>query len=165
MEHYVLCNSCGKGFVYTDEDVKKKKAEAGLNLISAVGEISSAISGDRIGYIANKMNETELRDYNKCPHCGSADLHHVTQEEFQHSQRPTNSVVTPSITINTNASISSLIKRTVLLLEEHEWEKAELYCDKILDSDPENAKVYLLLAFIEYKVSSFNELLAKKDRH
>lgn len=161
MEHYILCNSCGKGFVYTDEDVKNNKATAGINLLSAVGQISSALSGNQVGYIANKMNEKELRTFDKCPHCGSTDLSKVSKEEFQKAQKPTTGTVAPSVSINTNASIPSLIKRTVLFLEDHEWEKAELYCEQILDADPENAQVYLLLALTENKVSSPNELISK----
>ncbi len=161
MEHYILCNSCGKGFVYTDEDIQKNKGNAAINLLSAVGQVSSALSGNQVGYIANKMNEKELRSFDKCPHCGSTDLRRVSKDTFQQAHKSTASVSTPSISINTNASISSLIKRTVMLLEDQEWEKAEVYCDQILDADPENAQVYLLLALIESKVSSPNELVKK----
>ena len=161
MEYYVVCNSCGKGFVYNDEDVNKKKADAGLNLLSAVGQMASAFSGNQVGYIANKMNETELRDFNKCPHCGSTDLSLVTKEEFQKSQKATPNSAPSNVNINTNASIPALIKRTVLFLEEGEWDKAEIYANQILDADPENAQVYLILVLIENKASSISELLKK----
>ena len=153
MQYYVLCNSCGKGFTYTDEDVRKNTGNAALNLLSSVGQIAGAVSGNWGGTIANKMNEKELKDFSRCPHCGSHELKHVTQEEFQRSQKKLAGGGV-AININANASTEALIKRTKLLMEDREWDTAEAYCGQILDREPENGEVYFILALIENKLES-----------
>ena len=39
MEYYVVCNACGKGFVYTDADLKKQMGAAVTNMFSGLGQI------------------------------------------------------------------------------------------------------------------------------
>lgn len=153
MQNYVVCNSCGKGFTYTDEDFRKNTGKAALNVLSSLGQIAGAVSGNWGGAIANKLNETELRDFSRCPHCGSHDLRYVTEEEFQRSQKKL-AGGGPAVSINANASVDALIKRTTLLMEDQEWDTAEVYCGQILDLDPERGEVYLLLALIENKTES-----------
>ena len=50
-------------------------------------------------------------------------------------------------------SIESYLKRIALFLEDGNWRGADLYCEKILDIDPENAEAYLgkLLAELKLK--------------
>ena len=160
MEFYVVCQSCGKGFTYTDKDVKKNTTDAAINVLSSVGQIAGAFSGNWGGAIANKMNETELKDFSRCPNCGSHNLKHVSLEEFQRSQKKASGTV--GVTINANASVEALIKRVKLLIEDQEWDTAEAYCNQILDQDPENAEVYLQLLLIENRVSSLEEAVNKK---
>ena len=134
MQHYVICNSCGRGFTYTDEDVRKNTGTAALNVLSSVGQIAGAMSGNWGGAIANKMNEKEVKDFSRCPHCNSQSLRHVSAEEFQQSQkRPAAGGATVSVNINANASTEALIRRTHLLMEDHEWDTAAIYCGQILD--------------------------------
>lgn len=66
------------------------------------------------------------------------------------------------VQINPNASKESLIKRAKLFIEDEKWNEAEAYCNHILDLDPENAETYLLLALIENKVKSVDELSEKR---
>ncbi len=156
MEFYKLCNSCGKGFVYTDSDVRENERNAKNNIWSGIGQISGALSGNFAGAMANKMNEKELRDFGKCPHCGSHDLRTVTKEEFQQSNRKV--VGATASVINTTASVESLIKRTRLLLEDGEWNTAKDYCNSILDKDPENGEVYLLMLLADTKNATIEDL-------
>ena len=161
MQFYVLCNSCGQGFTYTDDDMRKNAGNAAMNLLSSVGQIAGAVSGNWGGAIANKMNEKKLKDFSRCPHCGSHDLKHVSQEEFQRSQKKLAGGGV-AISINANASVEALIKRTKLLMEDHEWDTAEAYCRQILDREPENSEVYFLLALIENKAESPEALSSRK---
>ncbi len=159
MEYYVVCNSCGKGFVYTDADLEQQRRASVSNLFSGLAEIAGGLSGNLAGGIVGKMYEEEVKDYTKCPHCGSNDLRHVTQEEFQKSQKAATGVAGAAININTNASVEALIKRTRLFIEDEEWDKAEVYCNQILDADPENAQVYYLLALVESHVTNPQDLV------
>lgn len=42
-----------------------------------------------------------------------------------------------------NANIEPLLKRAFMFLEDGDWNSANEYCEKVLDTDPENAEAYL----------------------
>ncbi len=88
MEYYVLCNACGKGFVYSDADLKKQLGDSVSGLFTGIAQMGAALSGNVVTGMAAKMYSPEIRDFKKCPHCGSTNLRHVSLEEFQRSQRP-----------------------------------------------------------------------------
>ena len=68
------CNVCGKYFCFTDEDLSQARSDATVNLLSGVGQIASAFAGSSLNYLANKSMEKDLRDFTKCPFCGSKDI-------------------------------------------------------------------------------------------
>lgn len=51
------------------------------------------------------------------------------------------------------------IKRVHVLMEQQEWDKSREYCERLLDSDPENPELYLLLCLIEHKITNESMLL------
>lgn len=51
-----------------------------------------------------------------------------------------------------------LLKRAFMFLEDQEWQRAEEYCEKTLDIEPENAKAYLGLLLATLKISDECEL-------
>ena len=51
-----------------------------------------------------------------------------------------------------SAEVTPLIKRIFLFLEDGEWEKADEYCERVLDKDPENALAYLGKLMVNLKV-------------
>ena len=165
MEFYRIGNSCGKGFVYTDEDLEKRDRAANTNALSAVAQLAGSLSGNWGGTIANKLNETELRDFTKCPFCGSHDLRTVSQQSFQQHHSKAESTVTASakepshFDINSNATTDTLLKRVELFLEDQEWDVANAYCEKILDVDPTNSTAYLYKLMVESKVIQKEDLL------
>ncbi len=159
MENYWICSDCGQGFAYSDKEVKDNTVNAAMNVLSGLGTVAGALSGNWGGTIANKMNEKELRDFSKCPYCGSHNLQPVTQEKFQREMKK-RAGGGAAVTINANASVESLIKRTKLLLEDKEWDTAEAYCSQMLDADPENAEIYFLQLLIEKEKSSYEDLKA-----
>lgn len=58
-----------------------------------------------------------------------------------------------------NANDNPILKRTFMFLEEGDWERANEFCEQILDQDPENAWAYLAKLMIETKVKTREELL------
>ena len=56
-----------------------------------------------------------------------------------------------------------LLKRVFLFLEDGEWGRADEYCEKVLDMDPENAQAYLgkLMAELHVKNQKCLQDLAK----
>lgn len=55
-------------------------------------------------------------------------------------------------------NISTLLKRVTLFLEDEQWQDANVYCEKVLDIDPENAQAYLGKLLAELKLHSKDEL-------
>lgn len=60
-------------------------------------------------------------------------------------------------------SVEAYLKRVFLFLEDGEWEKADEYCEKVLDIDPENPKAYLGKLMIDFKVKTVSELANMKS--
>lgn len=62
---------------------------------------------------------------------------------------------------NVSPQIDSLLERAEIFLEDSDFVKASEYADRILDSQPQNAKAYLILLLSKYKVSSLEALCSK----
>ena len=60
--------------------------------------------------------------------------------------------------------ISALLKRIELFLEDGDFKKADDFCEKVLNIDPECAKAYIDKLLIEYKCSSKDELLNQSKK-
>lgn len=56
-----------------------------------------------------------------------------------------------------NSAVAPLLKRISLFLEDGNWQEADEYCERVLDSDPENAQAYL------YKLMAKMEVRKTKD--
>lgn len=63
-----------------------------------------------------------------------------------------------------NEQITPLIERVFLFLEDGNWDKANEYCERILDIEPKNANAYLGKLMIEYRIKQKSDLATcKKD--
>ena len=67
-------------------------------------------------------------------------------------------VVVNNAATSTTANISPMIERIFLFLEDGEWEKADAYCEKVLDCDPRNAQAYLGKLMCDLKVRTRDDL-------
>ena len=59
---------------------------------------------------------------------------------------------------NTNNQNASLLRRAYLFLEDEDWDRADEYADRVLDSEPENAEAYLCKLLSEFGVTHKEEL-------
>ncbi len=57
-----------------------------------------------------------------------------------------------------NANIEPLLKRAFMFLEDGDWNSANEYCEKVLDTDPENAEAYLGKLMAELEVNKQENL-------
>ena len=62
-----------------------------------------------------------------------------------------------------NEAVQPLLKRVMLFLEDSDWNKADEYCEKVLDIDPECAEAYLGKMMINLKVTNRDKLADCKD--
>ena len=60
--------------------------------------------------------------------------------------------------IASQTSVTPLVKRIFLFLEEGDFSTAERYCEKVLDMDPENAQVYLAKLLIDLNIRNIDAL-------
>ena len=57
-----------------------------------------------------------------------------------------------------NPTVSSLLKRAFIFLEDGDWQSADEYCEKVLDLDPENGEAYLGKLMAEMEVRKRDDL-------
>ena len=85
------CRVCGKVFCYTLNDINKNAKQGMIQLLSGIGEMSGALSGDYVAAGVNAMNANDasnrVTDYSKCPSCGSKDLERLTGNESNNSNQ------------------------------------------------------------------------------
>ena len=68
------------------------------------------------------------------------------------SHEPTVIETEPVITSPSVLNITSLLKRAFMFLEDGEFERADDFCEQVLNQDPENAQAYLGKLMIELRV-------------
>ena len=78
---------------------------------------------------------------------------HPDTADMQNNIQQTNATVAMS----TN-TIAPLLKRISLFLEDDEFEKADDFCEQVLNTDPENADAYIYKLLIEFKCHTVEEL-------
>ena len=169
MEYRRICNVCGKIYCYTDKDLKDNATNSALSALSAIGGLASVFGGTRIDtYALSNQSDRyseKIVNYDKCPSCNSLDTKIISDEEWVDLQKngkiqgQSQVVQSKAININSNASEESLLKRIKLFLEESDWESASVYCENVLDIDPECAQVYVYKLMIEYHVSKQEDLV------
>jgi len=68
---------------------------------------------------------------------------------------------TTDIPVSIEPTVTALLKRAAIFLEDKEWDMADRYCEKALDIDPENAEAYLYKAMLDFKMSLRDEIKYK----
>ena len=82
-----------------------------------------------------------------CPFCGTI----VEEKKVDTSE------------YHTKDDVNALITRIELFIEEEIWDKADKYCERALDADPKNGKVYAYKLLIDLKITSFDKLKERKS--
>jgi len=59
---------------------------------------------------------------------------------------------------NNKADVSTLLKRAFMFLDDGNWTRANAYCEKVLDQDPENPQTYIGKLLAELHVSRIDHL-------
>ncbi len=66
-------------------------------------------------------------------------------------------VSTPTVTVEKD-NTETLLKRMFVFLEDGNWQKADEYCEKVLDLDPECAQAYLGKMMVEMKIRKKSDI-------
>ena len=57
-----------------------------------------------------------------------------------------------------SGNVGALLKRVSIFLENGDWSNADIYCEKVLDNDPENGQAYVYKLLAQAKVSELDAL-------
>ena len=76
----------------------------------------------------------------------------LTSSKEKKEEKPTATRVTAQ------PDITPLLKRSFLFLEDGEFDRADDFCEQVLNRDPENAEAYLVKLMVELKVNVRSEL-------
>ena len=69
-----------------------------------------------------------------------------------------NAVIKETIVNSGSANVEPLLKRVFMFLEDGEWEKADSFCEQVLNQAPENAQAYIGKLMAELQVSRQDDL-------
>ena len=72
--------------------------------------------------------------------------------------KPVATVVKETVVTGGNVSAEPLLKRAYMFLEDGDWEKADEFCEQVLNLDPENARAYLGKLMAELQVKKQEDL-------
>ena len=67
-------------------------------------------------------------------------------------------VVKETVVTSANTNVAPLLKRAFMFLEDGDWDRADDFCEQVLNQDPENAQAYLGKLMVELKVKKQDEL-------
>jgi hypothetical protein len=132
-KHEVMkkCNVCGNVFCYTHRDLKRNRKLANGSLLTSVGGLAGAVSGNHTmaavqqGNAANSTNR--IVDYNKCPKCNSTDLRTLNKGEFQREQKSANAPQVSAVsTADELKKFKDLLDSGVITQEEFDEKKKQL---------------------------------------
>lgn len=100
-----------------------------------------------------------------CDSCGAKQMLQKTNNDVMHGigkvvggAAPAPAPVSAQPTAAPVASVGVLLKRAFMFLEDGEWQKAEAFCEQVLNRDPENAYAYLGELLAELHVKKPNDL-------
>ncbi len=68
------------------------------------------------------------------------------------------SVVKETVLVGGNANTAPLLKRAFICIEDGEWDRADDFCEQVLNQDPENAQAYLGKLMAELHVRKQDDL-------
>lgn len=71
---------------------------------------------------------------------------------------PKSTVIKEGVEVIRKENISPLLKRAFIFIEDEEWDTANRYCEKILDTEPENALAYVGKLMVELHVTKRENL-------
>ncbi len=74
------------------------------------------------------------------------------------ADEPKNTVVKETVTVNNGIDASALLKRAHLFLTDGDWNNAYHYCDRVLDTEPDNAEAYICKLMIDLHVKSEKDI-------
>lgn len=90
--------------------------------------------------------------------CQSCGTKYSVEEARKMMIEGTVDVSGSTVRVDRSESVAALLKRVFMALEDREWDKADDFCEQVLNQDPENAQAYLGKLMAELQVSKKEKL-------
>ena len=124
------CNTCGHIYCYTYEDLAKNAELAKSAVIDSIVGVGEALGGTRLGsQVAGAKADSKLSrmvDYDKCPHCHSADVQALSKEEWEAEKKNRNNSNTVVSSADELKKFKDLLDSGVISQEEFDAKKKQL---------------------------------------
>lgn len=118
-------------------------------------ELHSGKLTDDVGNSTNVEDQSPKKETHNSSDVGNS----ANAEDHPPTRDTHNSSVPQNRTIAVNSSDTTpLVKRIFMFLEDGEWDRANEYCETVLDLDPENAHAYLGKLMAELRVKKQEDL-------
>lgn len=124
------CATCGHIFCYTALDVlesKNKELSATFSKVSALGGTMNGNFTQSAVELGNAQNASaQVVDYNRCPRCGSMNLHTLDKQEYQAELNKVNTKNTATSAADELKKFKDLLDMGVITQEEFDQKKKQL---------------------------------------
>ena len=125
------CKNCGHIMCYNPVDLDNNKKALNNARLNAIGSLGNAMSGHRAASAINSQAAqnglNQIKDYSRCPSCGSIDLVTLTKEEYESAKNANN---TPAIQAPSPAEelkkFKELLDAGIITQEEFDAKKKQL---------------------------------------
>ena len=161
------CPACGsyKYWSYigeAKEGISGGKAVAGGLLFGGVGMVAGAASGKRVHkYHCAKCGLSatynEISDRTRNPSKYAHMVAMESQSESANEESKTSVTIAPVMVSEEN--INAILMRIEMFLEDGEWDKADAYCEQVLNYDPQCVQAYVGKLMAELKVKRESDLI------
>ncbi len=137
------------------ECIKAVRECLGLGLTEAKNLVES-----RARTLANQVSYEEA---NEIENFFIRNGFEVTIEEVAGSGVPARKPMYTASSQASGGNVDTLLKRVALFLEGEDWSNADLYCEKVLDIDPENTRAYIGKLLAKLRVSREEDLVKSES--
>ncbi len=121
------CMSCGHVMCFNAMDMYNNKQADKNAVLDALAGTANALTGRYAASAVNTSNANnqlnQVKDYNRCPNCGSIDLVEITKEEWDREKRSSSLSTSPADEIK---KYKELLDSGIITQEEFDKKKSEL---------------------------------------
>ncbi len=119
--------------------------------------------------LADQIARTTMHHITLCYKDNSKSTLYMSVDEYKSFQliksrlpNKTDFFAARRITINKD-NYNASIERIKMFISDNDWEMADIYCDAVLDYNPQSGEVYLYKLFIDFNVKSIQEFYFHKE--
>ncbi len=124
------CRACGHVMCFTTLDKFNSQQAAKSARLNAVTSAANALNGHYAASAVNQANANsqinQIKDFNKCPNCGSIDLIEMKKEDYEREIQKANTPQPTSSPADELKKYKELLDMSIITQEEFDAKKKQL---------------------------------------